>query len=402
METSFPILASHKNCTGCMTCGDACPRGCISFVLDKDGFWYPEIDRESCIKCHSCQKSCPIITTKAISYSSVPTSYAAWADKSIRKKSASGGAFYSFASQVLEEGGYVAGAVFDGYKVKHILTSNKDELEKIQGTKYFQSDTSGVYRRIKKLLHEGNKVLFSGTSCQVAGLLNVIGNERDNLITIDLVCFGVPSSLTIGVEERMRGKKLKRIVSNRDKKHEGGWRNSYYMTCEWNDGTTTISSPRQSFMLGSFCSGKVMRNSCYRCPFKTISRQSDLTIGDYHCLPGFDEQKTDGISLLYIHTEKGAQLLKRTSSLTVFERDIYESLSQKRTIYYNDTMFGRRLTRLWMPFILTHAPNWLLNLLYKDIVRSKNPLVLPFTAIDAFFILTNNYRAKKKLNHIKI
>lgn len=393
-------LAPINSCTGCMACGDVCPKGCIAFSIGKDGFWYPLINHDICIKCHSCEQACPIINSKK-KEKTTPKAYAVWASKEVRNNSASGGAYYALASQVIKDGGYVAGAVFDGYRVKHILTNKVEELERIQGTKYFQSNTSGVYKEIKRLLCEGVKVLFSGTSCQVAGLLNVVGKEYNNLITVDLICFGVPSSLTVGAEEKVRGKRLKRIVSNRDKNHEGGWRNAYYMTCEWDDGSITISSPKQSFMLGSFCSGKVMRESCYHCPFKTIERESDITIGDYHCIKDFEEEKTDGISLVFVHTEKGEKELLGNPYLTIHERDIKECLPFKRTIYHNDSIYGKRVVRRWMPFFLKHAPNWLLKVIYQDIVKSKNPLVWPLTAIDAIYLIANNWKANKELNRIK-
>ena len=400
MERRKPHLANLKECTGCRACGDICPKACISFIEGKDGFAYPTIDYEACIKCYSCERVCPVICPKK-KEKTKPKAYAAWASKEVRKKSASGGVFYALALQVIEDGGYVAGAVFDGYKVKHIITSKVEELERIQGTKYFQSNTSGVYKEIKRLLCEGVKVLFSGTSCQVAGLLNYVGKDHKNLVTVDLICFGVPSSLTINAEERIRGKKLKRIISNRDKNHEGGWRNAYFVTCEWDDGTTTVSSPKQSFMLGSFCSGKVMRESCYHCPFKTIERESDLTIGDYHCIKGFDEEKTDGISLVFAHSEKGEHELLINHRITIHEREINESLPFKRTIYHNDTIYGKLLVRRWMPFFMKHAPNWLLKVLYQDIVKSKNPLVWPISAIDVICHLVNNRNANKELKRIQ-
>ena len=399
---SLPKLAKHKDCSGCKACGEVCPKGCISFKVEEDGFWYPYVRQEACIGCHACERACPVISPIVQDVDTRPRVYAAWTEKEARHNSASGGAFYAIASDVIAKGGYVSGAIFEGKIVRHILTNKVDDLKAIQGTKYFQSDPDGVFRKIKTLLREGNTVLFGGTSCQVAGLLNTVGGKNDNLITVDLICYGVPSALIIDVEERMRGKKLKRIISSRDKNHEGGWRDSYYMTCEWDDGSTTVSSQKESFMLGSFCSGKVMRNSCYHCPYKTLSRQSDLTIGDYHCVKGFEEQKTEGISLVFVNTDKGSKTIEDCSSITIHERELSECLPNKRTIYYNDTMYGKRLSRLWMPFLLRKAPNWILKVLYQVIVKSKNPLVWPLTAIDAFYLLENNRKAKKYLNSIQL
>lgn len=401
METrSLPVLASHDTCSGCMACGEVCPKGCVNFNMGDDGFWYPQINQVVCIRCHACQRVCPVITPKNHAQNQLPKAYAAWTEEKARHNSTSGGAFYAMADAMIQNGGYVAGAVFDGAMVKHIVTNKIEDLPRIQGTKYFQSDTTGVFKEINRLLHEGRRVLFGGTSCQVAGLLNVVGEKGDSLITVDLICYGVPSSLIIGVEERIRGKKLKRIISSRDKNHEGGWRNSYYMTCEWDDGTTTVTAQKDSFILGSFCSGKVMRKSCYHCPYKTLYRQADLTIGDYHCVKGYEGQKTEGISLVFVNTEKGADVLENCPSLSIHERELTESLPNKRTIYYNDTIYGRRLVRLYMPFLLKHAPIWILKQLYQNIVKSKNPLVWPLTAIDVLYYFINNQKAKIKLKKL--
>lgn len=394
------ILASQDSCTGCMVCGDACLKGCISYKEGHDGFWYPQINHETCIECHACQRVCPVITPIVPDKGYTPKAYAAWTKKDARHNSASGGVFFSMAEEVINHGGYVSGAIFEGKKVKHILTNNSDDLKLIQGTKYFQSDTSGIYSQIKALLKEGKTVLFGGTSCQVAGLLNYVGKDHKNLVTVDLICYGVPSALTIDVEERIRGKKLKRIISSRDKNHEGGWRNVYYMTCEWTDGTTTVSSPKESFMLGSFCSGKVMRESCYHCSYKTLSRQADFTIGDYHNVKDFDQEKKEGISLVLVHSEKGLAFIRSISELTFHERDIRECLPGKRTIYYNDSIYGTRYTRRFMPFILKKAPVSLLKVLYNYIVKSKNPLMWPITAIDICYAWVNNYKANKRMNQL--
>lgn len=396
----LPVLASHDTCSGCMACGEVCPKGCINFNVDRDGFWFPKIDPDVCIGCHACQRICPVITPNPIKDIHLPKAYAAWTEEKSRHNSASGGAFFAMAEAIIQSGGYVSGAVFEGTRVKHIVTNKIEDLQRIQGTKYFQSDTTGVFKEIKRLLHEGKEVLFGGTSCQVAGLLNVVGEKSDNLITVDLICYGVPSSLIIGVEERIRGKRLKRIISSRDKNHEGGWQDSYYMTCEWDDGTTTVTSQKDSFMLGSFCSGKVMRNSCYNCLYKSLYRKSDLTIGDYHCVKGYDDQKYEGISLVFVNTGKGAQMLANSTTLTVHERDICESLPNKRTIYYNDTIYGKRLTRILMPFLLKRAPVWMLTSLYLVIAKSKNPLVWPLTVIDVFYYLLNNYMANRQMKKI--
>lgn len=49
------------------------------------------------------------------------------------------------------------------------------------------------YREVKRFLKEGKKVLFTGLPCQIAGLNLFLKKEYTNLITVDLICEGVPS-----------------------------------------------------------------------------------------------------------------------------------------------------------------------------------------------------------------
>lgn len=399
MKKSIVTLASGEACMGCMACGDACPQGCISFPVHSDGFWYPQINYAACIGCQICMRACPALTLEKEEIG-FPAVYAAWASKGVRKNSASGGAFYALAKSWVLNGGYVAGAVFEGKDVRHIITNDLNALSLIQGTKYFQSDIHGIYKRVDQLLRTGEKVLFSGTSCQVAGLLKIVGDKQEKLVTIDLICYGVPSTLSVCVEEKMRGLKLCRILRNRDKDHDRGWRNSYWMTCDWENGKRTVSSSKESFMLGAFNSGKIMRYSCYHCLYKKIKRHSDITIGDYHNVKGYDEEKNDGISLVMVHTQKGRSLLQSINGLTLHERPLEECLKGKRTIYYNDSIYAHHPMRKMMPWMLRHAPSWLLNISYRSFVKSKNPLVWPFSAFDYVYREINQRKANKKLKEV--
>lgn len=75
----------------------------------------------------------------------------------------------------------------------HKRAVSKEERNEFKGSKYVQSDLSGIFRRVKHDLQSGRLVLFSGTPCQTAGLNSFIGKKlRANLILVDIVCHGVP------------------------------------------------------------------------------------------------------------------------------------------------------------------------------------------------------------------
>ena len=68
-----------------------------------------------------------------------------------------------------------------------------EDVEKLKGSKYVQSEMGDLYQALKKDVLEGLTVLFIGTPCQVAGVKNYLRQEYDNLLTVDLICHGVPS-----------------------------------------------------------------------------------------------------------------------------------------------------------------------------------------------------------------
>src|SRR5574344_1021804 len=144
-------------CTGCYGCMNVCPKDAITFCEDNEGFKYPRIDSNKCIKCNLCEKRCPIMTHLQNKNTDTPQVYAAWnKNEEIRVNSTSGGIFTALASAVLKNGGYVAGAVYtQDFSIKHIVISKTEELEKLRQSKYAQSDIGETYRNVKFLLSKG-------------------------------------------------------------------------------------------------------------------------------------------------------------------------------------------------------------------------------------------------------
>ena len=170
---------NKRDCCGCNVCALSCPQNCITMENDKEGFWYPRVNEEQCISCGKCKKNCPIINCNGISENSFGGAYAIYAcDEEIRERSSSGGVFSLMAKQILDENGIVYGAAFDDkWRVHHIGISDYKDLEKLQGSKYTQSNIGNIYYSVQNNLNIGKKVLFSGTPCQIAGLQKYIGDQ---------------------------------------------------------------------------------------------------------------------------------------------------------------------------------------------------------------------------------
>ena len=186
-------ITDKNKCCGCEACSQICPKSCIIMKPDEEGFYYPIVDDSLCIDCGLCEKTCPIINMKE---PQTPLNVFAGVNpnEDIRRNSSSGGVFSHIAEKVLSEGGYIVGAVFDeNWEVHHIVSNSQDDLRRMRGSKYVQSRLEGVYKEVKKLLDDGKLVLFSGISCQVSAMLLYLRKPYENLITIELICAGVPS-----------------------------------------------------------------------------------------------------------------------------------------------------------------------------------------------------------------
>ena len=227
-------IRDKSKCCGCAACVQRCPKQCISFKKDSEGFLYPEADASLCIECRLCEKVCPILQEP---HSHIPKQcYAAInPNEDVRKNSSSGGIFTAIATTVLSEGGVVFGARFDtDWSVIHDHTETLEGLAAFQGSKYLQSRVGNTYQQAEKFLKEGRKVLFSGTPCQISGLHHFLRKEYSNLLTVDFICHGVPSP-SVWQQYLLETKKqhsIEQITNISFRNKSNGWK-KYRFTIEW-------------------------------------------------------------------------------------------------------------------------------------------------------------------------
>ena len=187
-------VIDKKDCCGCEACVQKCPKHCISFIPDAEGFYYPSVNLSACIDCHLCEKVCPVIQ-KGTEYLPVQTYAAFNPNDEERMNSSSGGVFTFVAKKILLQKGVVFGAMYDKkWNVVHNYTENISDLCKFRGSKYVQSRVGRSFAHVLNFLKEGRLVLFTGTPCQVKALKLFLKKDYDNLFTLDFVCHGVPSS----------------------------------------------------------------------------------------------------------------------------------------------------------------------------------------------------------------
>lgn len=331
------LFNEKKNCCGCGACENICPKKAISMKEDEYGFIYPEINRDLCIECHLCEKVCHF--QSRTNYSNEHKAYAAVTkNQEILMNSTSGGIFTTIALEFIKDGGYVAGSIYDeNFNVVHIVSNKVEDVYKMQGSKYVQSSINDTYFQIRKLLLKKEKVLFSGTPCQVDGLYGYLQRDYDYLYTIDIVCHGVPSN-------KMFQDYLKNVCKNNEKINDikfrdkgQTWGTFGYIYLKNKNGKKKIkinSGVSEYYYL--FSQGSVFRDSCYSCKYASKQRPANLTIGDYWGIEtveskllkrkGMDVKK--GISLIISNNSKGNSLLDMVRNSFYIYDSTFENVSK--------------------------------------------------------------------------
>ena len=324
-------------CSGCSACLNICPKKAIS-MKKENGFLYPSIDYSVCIDCHNCEKICPQLSSSK--KHEEPFIIAAYAkDENIRKNSSSGGIFSLFAQKCLSNNGIVIGcAMAEDFKsAKHIAIKNEQDLRFLRGSKYLQSQTEQIFSDVKKFLLEGKNVLFSGTPCQVAGLSAFIPDSmKKNLLTIDVICHGVPSPLVWEkyIEAREKEAGAKTIAVSFRKKTDKT--KEYSLFIEFENGKTFNESIKNNFYLRGFVNNLFLRPSCYNCEIKNNAYKSDITLADYWGAEDvFEKEEVEkGISLVITHSEKGKKELAILQTSAFMIEVNKEAALKKNQSYY--------------------------------------------------------------------
>lgn len=322
-----------QHCSGCSACVQVCAADAITLKKDSEGFNYPSVDKDKCVGCNKCVSVCPYENRKTDEFTQ--EFYAAKSrEKSVVNRSSSGGAFYEITKAFCDENYVVFGAeMCDDLKVRHIGIEDFKDIEKIQKSKYVQSDMTDSFRKVRSLLKENRRVLFSGTPCQIAGLKNFLGKDYDNLVTVDIVCHGVPSQTLFDkyldeLSDELGSKVISftfRNKKNFDKKSC----NLKTALIKTENGKETVKEVLQCEYLAAFYDSLICRPSCEECPFANTERPGDITLADFwgaeKFYPDFDDGK--GVSLVIVNSQKGAELIGR-ADLDLIKTDREKALSK--------------------------------------------------------------------------
>ena len=331
-------ITDKSQCCGCTACEAICAHKAISMKLDVLGFLYPEVDASKCTDCRQCDEVCAFKsdydTTENLPS---PIAYGArHNDMNEVMKSRSGAVFVALSDYVLEHGGVVYGAGYkEHFRVAHKRATTKSERDEFRGSKYVQSDLSGIFQEVKQDLKDDYYVLFSGTPCQIAGLKSYIGERQlEKLLLVDVICHGVPSPYMwhdyIEYLEKRNGAKVT-AVDFRDKTING-WsdhKESFVYDTGQKEAVTYYTNK-------ILYSGIALRKSCAKCPFANTHRPSDITLGDFW---GWEKWNADfnkddrGVSLVLCNTLKGKEMFDKISSFLHYKETMPEEYMQTRLEY---------------------------------------------------------------------
>lgn len=312
-------ICAKKDCTACQACLNVCPVQAISMCEDECGFVYPLIHSELCIDCESCKRVCPSLSD-TLPFNNPIEAYAGWTkDSENRHFSTSGGIAFALSKYIIEQGGVFCGCRWNVDHAEHAIVENANELHQFQGSKYAYSDVGTSYKELQVFLKKGRKVLFIGTGCQVAGLRSFLKKDYDHLITVDILCHGVPSQKAlrdrIHTIERENDQKHVVDIRFRDKEIDQTHTNVRYT---FGDGSFySIPTVHDPFYLG-FDSNHLLRENCFGCKYAQPCRISDITLADYW---GYYPIRLkmlsyrEGVSLMLANTERGKAILNSITSL---------------------------------------------------------------------------------------
>lgn len=339
MENKTISLIGRK-CVQCHICEIVCPTNSISFVKNEKGFLVPTISN-SCVNCGKCYSSCPSMQADENKCYNEPlkTLYGFSKDRNQLLKSSSGGIFYLLAKKAASLGFDVISTVYKN-DFTSCFYSNIDDstIEAMRQSKYCESDFSNVIKRIKNNLLCNKKTLVCGTPCHIDAIRGLFG-FNENILLIDFVCHGVPSSLLMSnmisfYEKKLHGKV--NAINFRYKESKNSNSLCLFVSSKKKSIVVPWDSDRFYFAFQKYW---ILRDSCYFCRF-IDKHDSDITLGDFWDFKkiGVDIDNKSGCSLIFINTLNGDKIIKDIANeINVSELSSrnYYSVPHKRQEDYN-------------------------------------------------------------------
>lgn len=350
---------------------------------DEEGFLYP-ISSDKCIHCKKCEEVCPQQTPNS-AFTMKQEAFAACSnDRQIWKRSSSGGAFSEICYSFGDSNTLFVGAVWNNFSVQHIGVGI-DNLGVLCKSKYIASEIGNTFNQIKKHLLQGEKVVFCGTPCQVAGLKKFLGKDYEKLLLVDFICHGVGSPKVFRTCINLMGKQLNdEIISYEFRAKRNIIETDYLtkvVTKKHMDGIYLINDPYIQLFLQQQC----LRPSCGKsCKYRDERRQGDITISDFkglaYVFPRLAGSKVNYSSVI-ANTIKGAKVVSTLSNkMSLYPCEI-EEIKKYNPLFYRQTYFSEKRDIFFKEYISfpdTTVRNWTSDVAkYKKKIAKKVYDLLP-------------------------
>lgn len=401
------IVCKKEDCTGCNACFNICNHSAITMQSDEEGFLHPIIDQGLCVDCGLCVKVCPVIN-KIVKHDLPKKVYSGWSkSEHIRLQSASGGAFTEIASYFIKEKKAVVFGVAmnDHLQAVHTYIEHKEELPKLQGSKYVQSNVGTSLRDVRHFLRNGRVVLFSGTPCQIAGLRNFLHRDYDNLYTIDLICHGVPSPKLLEdyknyISERI-GEPIRDIYF-RNKKSSWIFFNMAINSHIEGQGAKSYDYEGSYYadpFIRGFLRDNAIRPNCYHCSYTDTHRVSDFTLADWWGYKATSEKdkgfEHKGVSLIMCNTRKAVDVINKLN-LDIRERNIEEAMNTNLSLKQPFPMPDTR-QQFWLDYGTLPFQAMVNKWMYPEPLSVSNYISIYYKSSFATNFLIRSFRLIEKI-----
>lgn len=353
------LETDSKHCSGCSACATACPANAIRMLPDAEGFCVPKISKDKCVDCGLCIRICPAQkNVHPVDADPLQVYAVKWQDEA-RADSASGAFFPAIAKFVLTKQGYVCGCVLDqdDLVVQHMVSNQWADIKRMQDSKYVQSDIKDCFYEIGELLKKEKDVLFTGTSCQVAGLYSYLQSQKipaEKLITVDFFCHGVPSpKIWQEYLNFYKKEKGRTPIAYRFRSKRYGWGSSsrgsnYLNSITYRDTIQVVRQDNISWASRMwrtiFFSNLCIRKYCHSCPYASIEKPADFTMGDFWGIENFHPEFDDGkgCSAVLARTQKAKDVFPQIEGLALKEATIEEITKKQANAFAPSTVPAQR------------------------------------------------------------
>ena len=165
----------------------------------------------------------------------------------------------------------------------------------------------------------------------MAAIKKVFSNGNRQLLTCDLICHSVSSPLLFSEHiKAIESSTGKRIKDYRFRDKYIGWNYNMHRIV-YKDGSIARHSYWTQCFKRLFFLNLIARESCYHCPYSSLSRIGDISLGDYWGIDKVSCKFADnrGVNVVFFNTELAVSFMNTIKERCLWiETDLKEALQK--------------------------------------------------------------------------